>query len=297
MIEELIACPNCKLPKLTQDKHKIKCDRCSELYDIIVDTPVLIKDDSPVHAWYRPRVKPKLDTFRGIKKYIYKFYKWLYPEERIWTKKSQKAVSEILAKNNTNESQNNVVLIGAGLESVYRQELKKYRDIIRIGLANRSEVDLLCDICDIPLKDESLDLLLSSSVLEHVYNPELAVKEMYRVVKPGGYVYAEIPFLRAFHMIPVDYQRYTISGIEELFKRHGFKLITKGICSGPFTGLALYLRDFISSLFSFNKYIKMTIELVLSLFLHPIKYIDRLFENTNWATINACNYYYIGRKE
>ena len=66
-------------------------------------------------------------------------------------------------------------------------------------------MDLFCDICDIPLIDNSVDLILSSSVLEHVYNPEQAVQEMYRVLKPYGSVYAEIPFMRSLHMRPVDY--------------------------------------------------------------------------------------------
>jgi len=224
-------------------------------------------------------------------------YRWLFPEERVWTKKSQAALQDIVQQNNPDGLDINVVLFGEGFESVYRRILSKYHHVIRMGLSNRPTVDLFCDICDLPLEDNSLDLVMSSSILEHVYNPERAVEEMYRVVKPGGYVYAEIPFLRAYHMIPVDYQRYTISGIEQLFKRHGFTLIGKGICSGPFTAMVLFLRDFIGGLLSFNKYTKMIGSLVLSVILHPIKYLDRFFENAEWAKVNACNFYYIGRKE
>ena len=101
---------------------------------------------------------------------------------------------------------------------------------------------MACDICNLPFVNDSADMILSSSVLEHVYDPECAVAEMHRVLKPGGYVYAEVPFMCAYHMKPIDYQRYTISGIERLFARHGFKLLDKGICSGPFTGLALFFR-------------------------------------------------------
>jgi SAM-dependent methyltransferase len=189
-----------------------------------------------------------------------------------------------------------VVLVGAGFEPIYKQILNTYRDIIRVGLAQRGDVDLFCDVCELPIVDGSLDLIFSSSILEHVYDSERAVKEMFRVVKPGGYVYAEIPFMRAYHMIPIDYQRYTISGIEELFARHGFRTIEKGICSGPFTAAVLFFTDFCRSFFSFNKHLRKIFVGLLFIVLHPVKYLDRFFEDSKWAEVNACNFYYLGKK-
>jgi SAM-dependent methyltransferase len=223
-------------------------------------------------------------------------YRRLKPESRVWTVKSQEALERLLYDNNPDLDENNVVLVGTGFESVYRRILEPYRGIIRVGLASRGEVDLFCDICDTPLISDSIDLVISSSVLEHVYNPERAVEEMFRVLKPGGFVYAEIPFMRAYHMEPVDYQRYTISGIEELFKRHGFQLIGKGICSGPFTASVLFFIDFFRSLLAFNRSVRAGFTLIFSLLLHPIKYLDRFFEDSRWAEANACNFYYIGKK-
>ena len=293
-LEGLIACPNCKLPLLKMDQEEIKCGGCGERYRLLFGIPLLIKRDSPIFEWYKPETGSQQATVGRLAP-LMKLYWLLRPEARVWTRASQNALQGLLDKVHSG-SDSNIVLIGAGFEKVYQRILKPYRDIIRIGLATRGEVDLFSDICEIPLRADTIDLIFSSSVLEHVYNPEEAVKEMFRVIKPGGYVYAEIPFMRAYHMIPVDYQRYTISGIEELFKRHGFKLIRKGVCSGPFNALALFFMDFISGLFSFNRYIKAIVTLVLSIVLHPIKYLDRFVENSTWAEINACNFYYIGQK-
>jgi SAM-dependent methyltransferase len=41
--------------------------------------------------------------------------------------------------------------------------------------------------------DNTFDLFLTQDVLEHVFNPQKAVREMLRVVKPGGYVIFTIP--------------------------------------------------------------------------------------------------------
>ena len=64
---------------------------------------------------------------------------------------------------------------------------------------------------------------------DYFTNPEnrcyFCKEELFRTIKPDGLVYAEIPFIGAYHMAPHDYQRYTISGIESLFKRHGLSLI------------------------------------------------------------------------
>jgi len=293
-LAKVVCCPDCKQQALKTDQQAIKCDACGQSYAMLLDTPILIKQDSPVLEWY----KPTLDSSSsgGVWGILMNFYWRLRPEVRVWTKRSQEALQKLIQEVNPDVDDAYVVLIGTGFESVYKRILKPYRDIIRIGLASRGDVDLFCDVCDIPLFTQSLDLILSSSVLEHVYDPERAVQEMFRALKPGGHVYAEIPFMRAFHMIPVDYQRYTISGIEELFKRHGFKMVDKGICSGPFTASVLFFIDFFSSLFSFNKYIKAGVTLILSIVFHPIKYLDRFAENAAWAEINACNFYYIGKK-
>jgi SAM-dependent methyltransferase len=219
------------------------------------------------------------------------------PPDRVFSQKSQATIRNILEEKSPDNPNNIVVLIGAGLESVYKKLCNPYNDIIRVGLPrNIEDVNVICDICDLPILEQQSDLIFSSSVLEHVYDPERAVAEMYRALKPNGYVYAEIPFMRASHMKPVDYQRYTIYGIEELFARHNFTLIDKGISSGPFSALALYIVDFIQSLLMFNKYALIIARLFLSLILHPFKYLDRICENSQWAETTACNFYYLGKK-
>ena len=55
------------------------------------------------------------------------------------------------------------------------------------------------DIHDIPFEENSFDIIFCNHVLEHVRDDIQAMKEMLRVLKPGGYAILQIPF---FHPVP-----------------------------------------------------------------------------------------------
>jgi len=46
---------------------------------------------------------------------------------------------------------------------------------------------------DLPFESNRFDVVTSFQVLEHVNDPNLAISEMFRVTRPGGLVYGELP--------------------------------------------------------------------------------------------------------
>ena len=48
------------------------------------------------------------------------------------------------------------------------------------------EADVVGSALDIPLEDESFDSALSTAVLEHLEEPQQALHEAFRILKPGG---------------------------------------------------------------------------------------------------------------
>lgn len=53
--------------------------------------------------------------------------------------------------------------------------------------------DVVADICDLPFQDDQYDLILCNHVLEHIPNDRKAMSELYRVLKKGGTLIAQVP--------------------------------------------------------------------------------------------------------
>lgn len=88
--------------------------------------------------------------------------------------------------------------------------------------ATHPELDYQSDIQNMPLPNESFDTVLSAEVLEHVPDPEKALREIHRVLRPGGKLVITIPHLMYLHNEPNDFYRYTKYGLRTLLERVGF---------------------------------------------------------------------------
>ena len=124
--------------------------------------------------------------------------------------------------------------IGGGFK--FQKGLSKYKDLFKnsnyrtLDTEKKYDPDIVGDVCDMPLKDESIDGIICKAVLEHVAEPQKAAKEIYRILKKEGKCFVYVPFLYPYHAhkgVYKDYYRYTKDGIEYLFRN--FELIE--ICS------------------------------------------------------------------
>lgn len=90
--------------------------------------------------------------------------------------------------------------------------------LIQTEIAAYSNIDILAVNQKLPFADESFDLVISFDVLEHVNDPFLSANELKRVLKPGGILIADIPFLQAEHGYPHHYFNATRQGFLRLFE-------------------------------------------------------------------------------
>ncbi|CAM3602479.1 class I SAM-dependent methyltransferase [Thalassospira profundimaris] len=87
---------------------------------------------------------------------------------------------------------------------------------LQTGDWNTDGIDIVSDICDMPLEDGGFDAVLCTEVLEHVSHPVMALKEMGRVLRPGGKIIITAPFCSLTHFAPYHYA----TGFNKYFYLH-----------------------------------------------------------------------------
>ncbi len=94
-------------------------------------------------------------------------------------------------------------------------------ELVGFDVPENPQADLHGFIDAIPAEDASFDLVLCIQVLEHVPDPAAAVRELRRVVRPGGRVLASTHGIAPYHPHPDDLWRWTHQGLERLFRDNG----------------------------------------------------------------------------
>jgi SAM-dependent methyltransferase len=114
---------------------------------------------------------------------------------------------------------------------------RHHPSLTNVNIGPFPNVDIVGDAHELPYRDGCVDRIDCQAVLEHLKAPQKAVREMARVLKPGGRVYAVTPFLQAYHGYPNHFQNFTLTGHQLLFENEGFRILDSGTCVGPIVGL------------------------------------------------------------
>ena len=105
--------------------------------------------------------------------------------------------------------------------------------LVNLNIGLFPNVHVVGDAYELPYADNSVDAIHCEAVLEHLEYPNEAAVEMFRVLRPGGQLFAATPFMQHFHAYPNHFQNYTLIGHKRLFERAGFGVVSAGVCVGP----------------------------------------------------------------
>lgn len=149
-------------------------------------------------------------------------------------------------------------------------------DLLNLDLLPYDNVDILCDIENIPFKDNTVDYIINIAVLEHVPNPQKVISEIHRIMKPGARLYCFIPFMQPFHASPYDFQRFTYEGMKDQFRE--FEIL-KLKAIGPTSGMLWNLQEWLALVFSFGiKPLHTVLYLFFMVLTFPLKFLDLILQ-------------------
>lgn len=89
----------------------------------------------------------------------------------------------------------------------------------------QEQIDVFYNGKTLPFENNFFDSVFSSEVFEHIFNLDEILKEIHRVIKPGGKMLITCPFSICEHEVPHDFARYSSYAIKYLLEKNGFEII------------------------------------------------------------------------
>tara|TARA_B100000242_G_C43054238_1_gene492919 strand:- start:814 stop:1653 length:840 start_codon:yes stop_codon:yes gene_type:complete len=277
----MFICPKCH-SKLSPNLKLIpkKCSKCNTKINFhkiggTKSVPLLLKDaESYSLDPYIKRVGANNTVVRGIYSYF------------SVTKKKIPFLNKYALSKLPNLK---ILVIGGGTLSFGMEKfMRKFSEYIYFSdIYVTPLVDVVCDAHNLPFSEFSFDVVICTSVFEHLENPDIASKNIYKVLKNEGILYSEIPFLQSVHEKDFDFTRYTMNGHLKLF--NDLNPVEYGISKGFYITLLWMIRDQIQI---FNKLLAK----VFFTTTYPVFFIlDELFRDFFKDTY--CETYLIAKKE
>ncbi len=146
---------------------------------------------------------------------------------RRWALHFECSIEDAVAKFSRSLPGNSLVLDAGAGEGQYAECFRQHRYLgadLALGDArwNYSKLDVIADLNALPFGTGSFDAALNVVTLEHLRDPGVALREIARVLRPGGRLLLVAPLEWEEHQQPNDFYRYTRFGLELLLSRGGF---------------------------------------------------------------------------
>lgn len=270
-IKNIIECPFCH-SEINWLDNNILCSHCSSNFSIKAGVPIFYIADIQETADCRFQAAQMFDnTLVG----------------KIYNRGRKFISSEFMPKNQITEFMNRtktgdvIIEIGSG-----NRRLRD--DVLNLDIFPFPNVDIVADAARSPFKDEIADFIIIDTVLEHVPEPHIIVKETLRILKPGGECICIVPFVFPYHGYPAHYYNFSKDGLKFLFKDFSESKIEMNM--GPTSGMInLFSEYFAQAISGNNKFIYTVIKGAILIPTFFLKYLD-IFWKPNGRGINIASH-------
>lgn len=283
-----LRCPACRQPALCVGDRALTCAECDAAFPLSEGRPVLLCHDNPlfkIDDYFTFASKPR-STAGGLSRVLPS------PSVNLASTRVLRRLRTLLDANGPSI----VLVVGGGRQRKWLDPLlgaDASHQVVYSDIDSGADVDLFCDGHDLPFVDGAFDAIVTTAVLEHVLYPERVAAEIARVLKAGGLLYSELPFMQQVHEGAYDFTRYTLSGHRRLFNM--FSEVDAGMVAGPATAFVWALENLALAFVSRSMFRKLAKSFVRVGF-SWIKYLDHLLQDRPEAMDGASCTYFLGRK-
>lgn len=249
-LQDRLRCPSCgdALGPGNEATLALRCAGCAALYPVVRGVPILVDD---ARSMFQQRecagTADRIERPRRLADHV------RHLARRIVPKPIGNIVGEanlrLLARRLREETDSPAVLVigggslGVGIDALVGDPAFR---VVESDIVFGPRTNLVCDAQALPFADGTFDAVIAQAVFEYFSDPFQAADEIHRVLRPGGHVYAESPFMQQVHGGPYDFFRFTHVGHRRVFRR--FTEVNSGVACGPGMALAWSYRYFLRSL-------------------------------------------------
>ena len=164
--------------------------------------------------------------------------------------------------------------------------------------SSEEKVDVICHATELSFENNRFDTVFTTQVIEHVGDPFKMSEELFRVLKPGGFVIMSAPFTWELHEEPYDFFRYTKYGLNEMLSKVGFDVLNVKANGGKWAALIQIFLNMIYSTFRRKTFIRRCLKFIFincrctALINQFALYIDKTFHDE----LLTLNYVVVAKK-
>jgi len=166
---------------------------------------------------------------------------------------------------------------------------------VTVDFVDCGDTDVIADLHHLPFRDGELDGVVCTGTLEHVEDASRVLAEICRVVRPGGVIHIEVPFLQPFHADPHDYRRWTLSGLRRECAGRFLEELASGVHMGPSVTVAWVVTEYLDLLLPGP--LGSAASVSARFLLWPLRFLDRRLIHRPASHRLASGIYYTGLRE
>lgn len=151
---------------------------------------------------------------------------------------------------------------------------------VNVDLFRLPGVDVVADAQRLPFAGDSFQRVECDAVLEHVSCAEEVVREIERVLAPGGFAHLVTPFCHPYHEYPKDFRRFTLDGLKEM--AGGLEVAAEGWRTGPTATMLVFLLEYVKLWLPWRAW-RALAHGILGWLLFPLRYLDHLLLKSSYA--------------